>query len=93
MNESSKQIDGSSLTPEELVAIGYGSCPGMQEGSITQDHALAGPGVGSVPFDMEYIVEHTSYDDDLSVNPSHSYPLTISCSISWQMYRVHTCVY
>jgi hypothetical protein len=51
-------IDGCSLTPEELVAIGYGGCPGLQEGSITQHHALqADGGVMAVPFDQEYIVE------------------------------------
>jgi len=48
-------IDGNSLTPEELVAIGYGTCPGMEEGSITQDHAVQ-PGA-AVRFDQEYIVE------------------------------------
>jgi len=50
-------IDGYSLTPEELVAIGYGFCPGMEEKSITQHHALAKDQEQRVPFDAEYIVE------------------------------------
>ena len=51
-------IDGCSLTPEELVAIGYGSCPGVQAGSITQGAALAGAEeMPTVFFDSEYIVE------------------------------------
>src|SRR2546430_445869 len=45
-------------TPEELVAIGYGHCPGVQDGSITQRHALAmDKDADAVRFDAEYIVE------------------------------------
>lgn len=58
------QIDGQSLTPEELVAIGYGSCPGLQEGSITQSDALATSKHARVEFDSEYVVEVTRYDED-----------------------------
>lgn len=58
LNEPTKKffIDGNSLTPEELVCIGYGGCPGIQEGSITQGHAMAEWG-NAVQFDQEYIVE------------------------------------
>ena len=58
LNDPTKKffIDGNSLTPEELVCIGYGGCPGIQEGSITQGHAMAEWGNG-VQFDQEYIVE------------------------------------
>jgi hypothetical protein len=58
------QIDGQSLTPEELVAIGYGSCPGLEEGSITQEDALAANAQQRVEFDSEYVVEITRYDDE-----------------------------